>query len=224
SNTILSAPASFPSRLSSELLPNSCFIIPMAAAASVPSALSLHAALPISLEYTEAELLARDTDSITHPEDRASSRARLEALATGTRKSAVFEKRYISKSGRVITCRASVAALCDSQGRATSNVVVLEDLSERLAAEERLRHAQRLESVGQLTGGVAHDFNNLLTVIQGNAELLREHLTLDPVLRPLADMIFDAAENGANLTRHLLAFARRQPLQPRPVAVNELVL
>src|SRR5690606_29130547 len=102
--------------------------------------------------------------------------------------------------------------------------VVLEDLSERLAAEEHLRHAQRLESVGQLTGGVAHDFNNLLTVIQGNAELLCEHLALDPVLRPMADMIYNAAENGANLTRHLLAFARRQPLQPRPVAVNELVL
>src|SRR5690606_41943654 len=99
SNTILSAPASFPSRLSSELLPNSCFIIPMAAAASVPSALSLHAALPISLEYTEAELLARDTDSITHPEDRASSRARLEALATGTdRKSTRLNSSHVKTS------------------------------------------------------------------------------------------------------------------------------
>ena len=198
--------------------------IGMAITSSEGRYLAVNRACCETLEYTEAELLARDTESVTHPEDCASTRARLEALATGARRSAVFEKRYISKSGRVITCRASVAALCDSQGRATSNVVVLEDLSERLAAEERLRHAQRLESVGQLTGGVAHDFNNLLTVIQGNAELLCEHLTLDPVLRPLADMIFDAAENGANLTRHLLAFARRQPLQPRPVAVNELVL
>lgn len=177
-----------------------------------------------TLEYTEAELLARNSGSVTHPEDRASSEVRLQELADGTRKSDVFEKRYVSKSGRIITCRASVAALCDSQGRAISNVVVLEDLSERLAAEERLRHAQRLESVGQLTGGVAHDFNNLLTVIQGNAELLCEHLALDPVLQPLADMIYNAAENGASLTRHLLAFARRQPLQPRPVAVNELML
>lgn len=177
-----------------------------------------------TLEYTEAELLAMDSSTITHPDDRILSQTKLEALARGSHRSAIFEKRYIAKSGRVISCRVSVAMLCDSQGRAMSSVVVLEDLSERLAAEERLRHAQRLESVGQLTGGVAHDFNNLLTVIQGNAELLCEHLSLDPVLRPLAEMIYNAAESGANLTRHLLAFARKQPLQPRPVSVNELML
>ena len=96
--------------------------------------------------------------------------------------------------------------------------------AERLAAEERLRHAHRLESVGQLTGGVAHDFNNLLTVIQGNAELLCEYLAPDPVLRPLADMVYNAAESGANLTRRLLAFARQQPLQPAAVDANRLIV
>ena len=97
---------------------------------------------------------------------------------------------------------------------------------QRIAIEElnvRLRESQRLESVGQLTGGVAHDFNNLLTVILGNAEVLRERLVIDPKLASLADMVVDAAERGAQLTQRLLAFARKQPLEPQAVDVNQRV-
>ena len=86
-----------------------------------------------------------------------------------------------------------------------------------------LHAAQRLESIGQLTGGVAHDFNNLLTVILGNAEVLQEELRGNTRLEPLAAMMLDAAERGAELTQRLLAFARKQPLQPRAVDVNSLV-
>jgi signal transduction histidine kinase len=88
---------------------------------------------------------------------------------------------------------------------------------------ERLRQAQRLEAVGQLTGGVAHDFNNLLTVVLGNAEVLAEEQTLEPEQRALAEQITQAARRGAELTHRLLAFARRQPLQPKVVEVNALV-
>lgn len=97
------------------------------------------------------------------------------------------------------------------------------DLNERNALEEQLHQSQRLESVGQLTGGVAHDFNNLLTVILGNAELLAEELSSDSRLHPLADMISIAAQRGAELTRHLLAFARKQTLDPKAVDVNHLI-
>lgn len=97
------------------------------------------------------------------------------------------------------------------------------DLTERNALEEQLHQSQRLESVGQLTGGVAHDFNNLLTVILGNAELLAEELSSDSRLHPLADMISIAAQRGAELTRHLLAFARKQTLDPKAVDVNHLI-
>ncbi|MBW4481064.1 MAG: PAS domain S-box protein [Tildeniella torsiva UHER 1998/13D] len=96
-------------------------------------------------------------------------------------------------------------------------------ISDRIALEDRLRQAQRLESLGQLTGGVAHDFNNLLTVIMGNAELLAETLTPDSALRPLAEMVSSAAQRGAELTQRLLAFARRQALDPKPVDVNQLI-
>jgi signal transduction histidine kinase len=87
----------------------------------------------------------------------------------------------------------------------------------------RLLQSQRLEAVGQLTGGVAHDFNNLLTVVLGNAEILAEQSADDPFKRELAQMIGAAAQRGAELTKQLLAFARKQALAPSAVDVNQLV-
>lgn len=84
----------------------------------------------------------------------------------------------------------------------------------------RLRDSQRLESIGQLTGGVAHDFNNLLTVIMGNAEVLQEKLRDSPPLASLAAVVLNAAERGAELTQRLLAFARRQVLEPQSVDIG----
>jgi signal transduction histidine kinase/ActR/RegA family two-component response regulator len=89
--------------------------------------------------------------------------------------------------------------------------------------EAQLRQAQRLEAVGQLIGGVAHDFNNLLTVIIGNSSLLVDELDAEPERRELAATTLSAAERAAELTRRLLAFARRQPLAPRVTDVRELV-
>src|SRR6185503_12182905 len=84
------------------------------------------------------------------------------------------------------------------------------DITDRKAAQQQLQQALKMDAVGQLTGGIAHDFNNLLTVILGNAELLAEQLTENKRLRALAEMTQKAAERGAELTNHLLAFARRQ--------------
>jgi PAS domain S-box-containing protein len=97
------------------------------------------------------------------------------------------------------------------------------DITKARELEEKLRQAQRLEAVGQLTGGVAHDFNNLLTVILGNSDFLESALSGSEELRPLAEMTRMAAERGAELTRHLLAFSRRQPLEPGPVDVLDLL-
>jgi PAS domain S-box-containing protein len=103
-------------------------------------------------------------------------------------------------------------------------VVVYHDVTEVRETERQLRQAQKMESVGQLTGGVAHDFNNILTVITGTIEILEEGVADRPDLAAIAKMIDDAAERGAQLTRNLLAFSRRQPLQPRKTNVNELVV
>ena len=92
--------------------------------------------------------------------------------------------------------------------------------------DARLRQSQRMQAIGQLTGGVAHDFNNLLTVVLGNAELLAEQLSAQQAPRgqlALAEAVVAAAERGAELTRQLLAFARKQALAPRPTEVNALV-
>jgi PAS domain S-box-containing protein len=96
------------------------------------------------------------------------------------------------------------------------------DITDRKAAERQLQQAVKMEAVGQLTGGMAHDFNNLLTVILANTATLSEEVT-DPQLQPLAELACKAAERGAELTRSLLAFSRRQPLEPRSVDVTKLI-
>ena len=94
---------------------------------------------------------------------------------------------------------------------------------ERVAIEAQLRQAQKMEAIGQLTGGLAHDFNNLLTVILGNLDLLRDEVSRNPNALRLADTALRATVRGADLTRQLLAFARQQSLETRPIDLNQLV-
>lgn len=102
-------------------------------------------------------------------------------------------------------------------------VGIIHDVTVRRRTEGQLAQAQKMESIGQLSGGIAHDFNNLLTVIIGNAETLGRRLGGQPELQQLCDAIFAAGERGAELTRHLLAFSRRQVLQPVAIDCGELL-
>jgi len=102
-------------------------------------------------------------------------------------------------------------------------VGIIHDVTSRKHTEEQLRQAQKMEMVGQLSGGIAHDFNNLLTVIVGNAEFLGEQLKSRQDLRRISDDICEAGERGAELTQRLLAFSRRQLLNPREVDCHELL-
>jgi len=97
------------------------------------------------------------------------------------------------------------------------------EISQRRVAEEQLRQAQKMEAIGQLTGGIAHDFNNLLTAIVGHLEMAETRVTNDSRAAALLQAALRAAERGATLTRHLLAFARRQHLEPRPVDVPAVI-
>jgi PAS domain S-box-containing protein len=101
--------------------------------------------------------------------------------------------------------------------------LVLAEVSQRERAEEQLRQAQKMEAIGQLTGGVAHDFNNLLMAVLGNLELLRKHMAGDAKATRLIDGALQGAQRGASLTQRLLAFARRQDLQVGPVNLAGLV-
>ncbi|HEU0070309.1 MAG TPA: PAS domain S-box protein [Alphaproteobacteria bacterium] len=105
----------------------------------------------------------------------------------------------------------------------SSFVGVVRDLTDRKKAEAQLVQAQKMEAVGQLSGGIAHDFNNLLTVILGNAEVLAESLKARPDLEALINSIMLAAERGGELTQRLLAFSRRQTLQPTNIDCSRLV-
>ncbi|ALS99619.1 PAS domain-containing protein [Lacimicrobium alkaliphilum] len=102
--------------------------------------------------------------------------------------------------------------------------LMLRDITEQRNMALQLQHAQRMEAVGQLTGGLAHDFNNLLTVIQGNADLLQEVLDGQPELLALAELIQKASLKGSRLTQQLLAFGRKQTLTPEPTNINRLLL
>jgi signal transduction histidine kinase len=104
-----------------------------------------------------------------------------------------------------------------------SNEALKLEITQRQRTEEQLRHAQKMEALGQLTGGLAHDFNNLLAVVIGNLDLLKELRTASPEEEDLVHGSLEAALSGAELTRRLLAFARRQPLQPEQIETNKLI-
>jgi len=127
-----------------------------------------------------------------------------------------------NRDGKEFRAELSVTALRRREGILFN--VFYRDLTDKIASEERIRHAEKMEAVGQLTGGVAHDFNNILTVITGTIEILADAVARDPGLAAITKMIDEAAGRGAELTQHLLAFARKQPLQPREIDINSLII
>jgi PAS domain S-box-containing protein len=127
------------------------------------------------------------------------------------------------KDGTRASVYATISPIRDEAGKVTHLVGIAEDITRRKEIEEQLRRSQRLEAIGQLTGGLAHDFNNLLAVVIGNLDILCEQLEPDGRARKMAQQALEAGLRGADLTRQLLAFARRQPLETRFVDLNELV-
>jgi PAS domain S-box-containing protein len=128
----------------------------------------------------------------------------------------------MSKPNGVRTVLVIKFPVYDHAGKIVSVGSILADITDQKRAETHLAQAQRIEAVGQLTGGIAHDFNNLLTSILLNADVLATVIE-DENIRPMAEAVRQAAERGADLTRRLLAFGRRQVLEPRPTNVKELL-
>jgi len=142
--------------------------------------------------------------------------------ALQSRKSNVAEYEAPFADGEVHRIVASKFPVFGSAGEPIGVGTISYDVSEQRNAEESLRQAQKMEAVGQLTGGMAHDFNNLLTVIHANAELLSERLS-DPALHVFTDGMKTAAQRGGDLIQRLLAFSRQQPLEPRSIDLNVLI-
>jgi PAS domain S-box-containing protein len=133
-----------------------------------------------------------------------------------------LEIEALRRDGKEIKVELSITELRRRGGIVFNGFI--RDLTDKIAAEDRVRHAEKMEAVGQLTGGIAHDFNNILTVITGTIEILGEAVADQPRLAAITKMIDEAASRGAELTQHLLAFARKQPLQPRETDINTLII
>jgi PAS domain S-box-containing protein len=188
------------------------------------------------LGWTETELLGRPAIELFHPEDRAQLRRDVTPDDAGTLRiecrisrkdggyrwiawTAVAQDQLIYAIGRDVT-----EAKAATEEVAAANRQLVRQIEEREKVETTLRQMQRLEAVGQLTSGVAHDFNNLLTVVLGNVAFLqREMAGMDPRLLRRLGQMNKAAERGAKLTAQLLAFSRRQRLEPKPVDLNDTV-
>ncbi len=131
--------------------------------------------------------------------------------------------RIVAKSGAVLNVLISAKAERDAAGRMIRALCGLVDVTAHRQAEEALRQAQKMEAVGQFTGGVAHDFNNLLAVVVGSLDRLRRHLIEDREALTLVENASAAAERGVTLTQRMLAFARQQRLAPEAVSLPALV-
>src|SRR4051794_9414879 len=129
--------------------------------------------------------------------------------------------RHRTSTGRVIDIEAAVHDI--SYGGKPAQLAVLLDITGRRHLEDQLRQAQRMEAVGMLAGGVAHDFNNLLTIITGYSQLILNNLGAEDANRHSVEQIIKAGERAAALTKQLLAFSRRQVLQPKILDLNKLV-
>lgn len=145
------------------------------------------------------------------------------AMRDGTAVTATERALLVSKNGTRIAVEASAAPIRDRKGRLRAGLLVFRDVSGRRHLEEQLSHAQKMDAVGRLAGGVAGDFNNVLTVITGYSELLRAELPASSALRPFADEIMWAAERAAALTRQLLTFSRGPAAQPRLLDLNAVL-
>jgi PAS domain S-box-containing protein len=146
---------------------------------------------------------------------------RLEDALRGVR-GPIEQIELTTETGR-ITLDSQHAPLTGGDGSIAGGAAFFRDITESRQVEEQLRHAQKMETIGQLTGGIAHDFNNLLAAVQGNLELLRKRLPDDPQLRRYLDGALQGASRGASLTSRLLAFARKQELKPEATDLKQLL-
>ena len=174
------------------------------------------------LGYKPEEMIGRSASEFIHPDDLEDTRNEMrEARHGGAMRN--FECRYRHKDGRNVATLAWTGVWSDAEQR---HFFIGRDVTEARKRDEQLAQAQKMETVGQLTGGLAHDFNNLLGVVIGNLDLIQDELPKDHRARPLIDVALEACLRGAQLNKSLLAFSRRQELRPQRVdpaaAVKEM--
>ncbi|MFL6549141.1 MAG: PAS domain S-box protein [Povalibacter sp.] len=175
--------------------------------------------------YTAQEIIGQHFSLFYTDEDRAEGRPQ-RALEIAAREGKYEAEAWrVRKDGTRFWANVLVDVIRDDEGNTIGFAKVTRDMTERRAMQEQLHQSQKMEAIGQLTGGVAHDFNNLLTVILGNLDTIARRLPEENErLQRSVRQAMQGAERAATLTGQLLAFARRQPLNPKPTDVSQLVL
>ncbi|HEY1924341.1 MAG TPA: PAS domain S-box protein, partial [Candidatus Acidoferrum sp.] len=173
--------------------------------------------------FTADEWLAESRDWVKHihPEDRKVVEVAEEASKRGERFQA--EYRIVRKDGRIIWVSDTAAVVPGSDSHPLMEGIIV-DITDKKQLEGQLQQSRRMEAVGRLAGGIAHDFNNLLTIIKGYTELALMRAKGLPELRSDIERIEDASERAAGLVRQLLAFSRRQVMQPKVLDLNSIVV
>ena len=173
--------------------------------------------------YTADEIIGRHFSQFYIEEDRWNGKPAM-ALETAQRTGKYETEGWrVRKDGATFWANAVLEAIRDEDGRLAGFAEITRDLTEKREAEEQLRRAQRMEAIGQLTGGVAHDFNNLLTAIIGNLEMMTSVLPAGSQTSRCAAGALRAALRGSQLTSQLLAFSRHQEVRPEVVSINDLL-
>jgi two-component system cell cycle sensor histidine kinase/response regulator CckA len=173
------------------------------------------------LGYEAGELLGQDLATLAERPDAGRNGHVRDALAANTT-CRRHDQEFWRKDGSSFPIEYTSTPIREN-GRQIGAVFVFRDVTQRRALEEQFRQSQKLEAVGRLAGGVAHDFNNLLTVISGYSELMVRNPSFDQRARDSAGEIHKAAERAIALTRQLLAFSRKQLLQPRRLSLNAVI-
>ena len=175
------------------------------------------------LGYTQDEWLAdsRNWVRFVHPDDHAAVRDAEDSCVKGLAFQA--EYRVMRKDGRVVWVSDSAVVVEGPEAKPVMEGIIV-DITERKQLEGQLQQSRRMEAVGRLAGGIAHDFNNLLTIIKGYTELAVQRKDLPTAVRADIEHIDDASERAAGLVRQLLAFSRKQVLQPKNLDLNAIVL
>ena len=175
------------------------------------------------LGYRPEELAGRSAFELIHADDHRPVVAALGRVVAepGSTQSAEFRFRHANGTWRTL---AAIGGSLPGGSEVAAVVVNSRDVTDRKLLEEQLLHAQKMESIGRLAGGIAHDFNNLITVMLGCAGAVRDELAAGSAALPDLDEIVHAAERAAGLTRRLLAFARRQVIEPRVVDLDAVIL
>jgi PAS domain S-box-containing protein len=168
--------------------------------------------------YTAQEMIGRPISLLTPREREDEIPAILQKIRNGERVE-YFESVRVTKDKRNLNVSISVSPIYDAEGKVVGASTIARNITAQKKIEDQLRQSQKMEAVGRLAGGVAHDFNNLLGIVTACSELLRNRVDADSV--EYIDNIREAAKRGASLTRQLLAFSRRQPVQSQVLDLNE---